>query len=257
MASVALDKVVRDVCEKFQDYNYSRYMEVLRDANRVVKRMYLHLIPSKERYHIKSSFIDQQANRAITMPDDYVYYTKIGVCKNNHIVTLGLDESLCNEDDRCPNEDQASDEINFRTYPYNWYYPFYNVSTNVHHNKPETLYGYGGGKAHYGYYNVDESSNPPKIIFSKDVPQDAQIVVEYKSDGVGDGAELVDTEAEHCIFYNCMAHQYLSREKAGMYDRMMRQYQVEWNLLKKMYNSLTASEWHDLILKNTKSTVKR
>jgi len=258
MASIALDKIVRDVCEKFQDYNYSRYMEVLRDANRVVKRMHLNLIPTEERFKVKTDIIKQTPNRAITMPDDYIYYTKIGVCKDGHIVTLGLDSSLCNNDDQCPSQDQASSEVNFSTYPYDWYYPFHNYyGTSAHFNKAPTLYGYGGGKAAYGYYAVDESTNPPRIIFSSDVPDDAEIVVEYKSDGVGDGATLIATEAELCVFYYCMAHIYLSRDQAGMHDRMIRQYQIEWNFLKKIYNSLTAQEWKDIVLKGTKSTVKR
>jgi hypothetical protein len=115
------------------------------------------------------------------MPDDYIRYTKIGICKDGRIRTLTLDDTLCSKE---PNvcgslEDTPSDDA-YSIVPH-WYNGlFYGGLASP------TLYMMGGGINRDGYYKVDGR----KIILDQ-VFAGSEIVVEYQSTGVVDGNVLV------------------------------------------------------------------
>ena len=95
-------------------------------------------------------------------------------------------------------------------------------------------------------------------IYFNGLPQNASVIIEYKSNGVGEGAQNIPSEGENAIREYCLWK--LWRSKPGMIgasDRAHRQYKIEYRKIKRLHASLRERDYHDVSLKNNHSSVKK
>ena len=116
---------------------------------------------------IKSVQLAVAANGTITLPDDYIKYTKIGILgSDDKVHTLGKQDRLNLVSGATSTE--ATDIDDDPAY-------FYGIGGR---------YGVGGGTNHNGYYRVNKEDNT--ISFSSDAIG-KNIILEYISNGLHDG----------------------------------------------------------------------
>ena len=259
MSLVPMDKVVRDACRAMGDPSSSKYMTVVQHANAAYRDLTLYVIPYLDSLSIMTSTLSPGPTKAILLPEDFVYETKIGICRGNHIAVLGVNENMCVDGISyfdhcdCPSEaDAAAVEsvlcgCAITNSPGFAFYNYTGAGGAI-----GELYGMGLGGNVNGYYRIDKKKN---VLYVNGLRDDEKIVIEYKSNGVGAGAELIPTEAENCIQEYIFWKMYRFTDKAAS-QIARQQYEIEYNKLKKMYLSYTMEELHDVILRNVKPTVK-
>lgn len=184
-------------------------------------------------FEVKSAVLEY--DNVIEMPCDFVYETKVGILHNNHLAVLSLDKGIKKEN---LNQEQSEKQLQsiFRGEYSGDVYPFYNTFRNG--NYLGELYGLGRGVHCAGYYNIDKAKG--EIFIGSLVPKGAEIVIEYKSDGISDGLKLVPTEAEICLSYWAKARFYEEREKLQLAQYNQLEYERHYNKLKRLYNFRSA-----------------
>lgn len=227
---IPIDKIVRDACRHMGDTDYKYYSTMLQFVHDCLRDLYLYVIPDVNRMTYKTIVKDCTGNKTIDLPFDYVYYTKIGLKYRGKIFLLTRRDDFVDVECEEPiNINECDRRVKF-----------YNYFNNGQFGE---LYGLTGGRNALGYYTEDRPNN--RILF-RSIPDDAQVVLEYKSNGVGDGAELIPTECENAIRYYALMHRYHSLN-AGMANNFERLYKVEYRKLKKLYQSMTQKEWEDIL----------
>jgi len=247
---VLLDKVIRDSCERDGDTDYKYYQRNMRLANAAFRDLALNIVP------ITKSFVAEvDSTKVVEVPNDFVYYTKIGVCRNGRIITLSLDSELCQEEQSCgcgtvEEAEVMMDAIANGTLTPAYGYPFLGYDGGYPIGE---LYGYAGGFNVFGFYKFEKSKN--RILFSG-LRVGEVVIVEYKSNGVGNGASVVPTECEEAIV-NFILWKANEKMNPAFSDRAYRNYKIQYEKLRKIYGSFTESEWKDSSYRGIKSTVKR
>jgi hypothetical protein len=250
---VPIDKVVRDACREAGDMDYKNYMPYLQFANDAYRDLSLYVIPTISELTVKTEVLSCGQNQVVNLPSDFVYETKVGICRGGKIVLLTLNEDICQPipsvDANCDCQVTEQVENALCGSCQGDYYAFngYNYNGSV-----GEVYGMSLGFNVTGYYKIDKAG---QRLLLQGIPQDADIIIEYKSNGVGAGAELIPTEAENAIREYILFKAFRLRDK-GFSDRALREYKIEYNKLKKLYSSYTADDWHRLLLNNTTPTVK-
>jgi hypothetical protein len=247
---VKIDKIIRDSCERDGDTDYKYYQRNMRLANAAFRDLALNIVP------ITKSFVAEvDSTKVVEVPNDFVYYTKIGVCRNGRIITLSLDSELCQEEQSCGCHSQEEaeammDAIANGTLTPAYGYPFLGYDGGYPIGE---LYGYAGGFNVFGFYKFEKSKN--RILFSG-LRVGEVVIVEYKSNGVGNGASVVPTECEEAIV-NFILWKANEKMNPAFSDRAYRNYKIQYEKLRKIYGSFTESEWKDSSYRGIKSTVKR
>jgi hypothetical protein len=247
---VTLDKVIRDSCERDGDTDYKYYMRNMRLANAAIRNLSIMIVPI-----YKSIVVEIDSTRIVTMPSDFVRYTKVGICRNGRIVTLSLDNELCKNEKACDcsTKDEADEQIDAiasGTLTPTFGYPFFGYDGGYPIGE---LYGMSGGYNIHGFYKFDKANN--RFMFHG-VREGEKVIIEYKSNGVGDGASAVPTEAEEAIV-NFILWKSNEKTNPSFSDRCYRNYKIQYEQLRKIYGSFTESEWRDSNYRGIKSTVKR
>jgi hypothetical protein len=192
MKTTTLDYVVRNVIVQLEESSLRRYETYLQYAIRGMRELTLY---SGNSQALKIKHIPMLPNKAINLPSDYIKYMKVGICVNGRVIVLGLDESLCLNENFSECGDpleiaiQNTDNPNYVFFSFG--YPF----SGYYHNNQyvNSLFGLGGGFNSRGYFRVNHEMN--QIQFASTVP-DSDIVLEYISDGVTlDGTAIVPVEA--------------------------------------------------------------
>lgn len=187
-----------------------------------------------QEFNIKTAILEY--DNVISMPCDFIMQTKVGILhENGRLAVLSLDKSIRPEK---LNQTQSQNRINdiFCGNYIGDMYPFYNCFRGG--NFLGELYGFGRGVHAEGYYNIDKKTG--EIMIGSLVPQDAEIVIEYKSDGISDGLKLVPSETELTLSYWAKARFYEEREKLTLAEWNNREYEKHYNKLKRLYNFQSA-----------------
>lgn len=190
MKTATLDSVVRSVIVQLEESSLRRYQTYLQYSIWGFRELNLNGASTPKIAHL-----EMLPNKAVNLPSDYVKYTKIGICVNGRVVTLGLDDSLCLNDtyNECGDPlEIAMENMDNLDYPYfNFGVPF--LSHFQNNQFVEGYFGMGGGFNSRGYYRINEAKN--QIQFTSEVPA-TEIVLEYISDGISpDGSAVVPIEA--------------------------------------------------------------
>jgi hypothetical protein len=109
MKHVSLDYVVRTVLAQMDETTMRKYQPILQLAIRGFRELNLHAAST-----IKTKYLCMLPNKAVNLPPDFVKYTKIGMCYNGRVITLGLDDRLCLSEptgECCPEEEVC--DINY------------------------------------------------------------------------------------------------------------------------------------------------
>lgn len=245
-----IDKIIRDASERDGDTDYKYYQRNMRLANAAFRDLALNIVPIT-----KSFTAEIDGTKSVDVPNDFVYYTKIGVCRNGRIITLSLDNELCQEEQSCGCHSQEEaeammDAIASGTLTPTYGYPFYGYDGGYPIGE---LYGYAGGFNVFGFYKFEKAKN--RILFHG-LRIGEVVIIEYKSNGVGNGASVVPTECEEAIV-NFILWKANEKMNPSFSDRAYRNYKIQYEKLRKIYGSFTESEWKDSSYRGIKSTVKR
>lgn len=182
-----------------------------------------------QEFDVKSEVLE--VDNAINLPCDFVYETKVGILKDGHLAVLSLDKSIRKES---LNQEQSAKRINdiFCGEYAGDYFPFYNVSRRG--DFLGELYGQGRGVHCAGYYNIDKKAG--EIYTGSQVPEGAEIVIEYKSDGISDGLKLVPSECELVLSYWAKARFYEEKGNLNLAQWNEQRYEQHYNKLQRLYN---------------------
>lgn len=184
-------------------------------------------------FSVKSCVLE--FDNIIVLPEDFVYETKVGILHNGHLAVLSLDKSVKAEPLNQTQSEERVREIFAGEYS-GTMFPFYNAFRNG--NFLGELYGWGRGVHCAGYYNIDKKTG--EIQIGSLVPKGAEIVVEYKSDGISDGLKLVPTEVEMALSYWAKARFYEEKGNLQLASWNEVRYEQHYNKLKRLYNFQSA-----------------
>jgi len=174
-------------------------------------------------------------DNVLNLPCNFVFETKVGILHNGHLAVLSLDKSIRKEN---LNQEQSQERVDsiFCGEYIGDYYPFYNCFRNG--NFLGELYGQGRGVHCAGYYNIDKKNG--EIYIGSMVPDGAEIVIEYKSDGISDGLKLVPSECEMALSYWAKARFYEDKGNLNLAIYNNQEYERHYNKLKRLYNFQSA-----------------
>lgn len=182
-----------DICE---DLGYSvedYHLTIMKKILLAYKK--LHIYVDKE-ISIKTIVVPKDGS--ICLPSDFVYETKVGVLRDDILCTLRLDRSIRPYNSKLNQSETSANILSILSGEYfpNNYYSFYNAYRGGQFLGE--LYGYGAGYSVGGIYNIQNG----QLDIGSIVPEDSEIVIEYKSDGISDGLRLIPTEmVEYCEYY--------------------------------------------------------
>ncbi len=174
-------------------------------------------------------------DNAINLPCDFVYETKVGILYNNNLAVLTLDKSIKKEALTQQASQTFVDNVFDGVFAGNSY-PFYNCFRGGSYLGE--LYGQGRGVYSEGFYNLDRKDGV--IYIGSLVPEGAEIVIEYKSDGISDGLKLVPSELEMCLSYWAKARFYEERGNLNLASWNENLYKEHYYMVKRLYNFKTA-----------------
>lgn len=153
---------------KLTEHDFLRYMQLGVNG---IKELHLDVVQE-----VRTVLIALDSMNAATLPDDYVKYINISVCKDGRMHYLAQDGELC-----LYGKDSSGSDNNTGT-PNNTGTVTTEDSNNpVLFNVGGGFYGIGGGQNKNGYYRVDKEFGT--IQFSSGIK--GEIKMDYISDGTG------------------------------------------------------------------------
>lgn len=191
----------------------------------------MHLYVDQD-FSVKTQILE--VDNVINMPCDFVYETKVGILKDGKIAVMSLDKDLRK---RKLTDTQTLNELNDIWCGIGIWdaYTFYNCFSGVDYLGE--MYGFGGVYNTNGFYNINRQSG--EIYIGSMMPEGAQIIVEYKSDGTSEGLELVPTEIVMALKYFAKSEYYAdSNPTLSAINRA--NYEREYRRVKLLYNFRTA-----------------
>lgn len=214
---IPIKEIANNICEDVDDHTKKYQKFILRHLARCYQN--LHFFMTSETT-IKTE-IFPIAN-VIEMPSDFVYETKVGMKVNGKIVLIGknydkADSLENNMNQSCFTEyviDVLNPEIN------RCVTPFYNYKGEL------VLSAFGDGGKCDGLYNVDTANG--RILLGSNLPRGCEgFVVEYKSDGVSNGLNLVPIEMESTL-YNYGLSKYYFKKNDPRWAKSERDYDISY-----------------------------
>ena len=177
------------------------------------------------------------------LPADYVNYTKIGLCVNGRIISLGLNNDICSNPsyDDCGNSTVASNS----TTGSGVYLGDVGDRVGDHYTNGENMgrfFGIGADNNCLGYYKIDKSAN---VIKFSQLAQTTNIVMEYLAD-----INAIDGDFEVHPFViealkDWMFWKYKQRSSKTLGEQQLahENYKKSFRLMQHMIRSGTADEW--------------
>lgn len=148
MAFISLDSVINDYISE-SEQSISKYFKLWHIAFRGMENLGLDFF-----YQIKSVKLPINANLTVTLPADYLNYSKVGVLNNRgEIIPLNYNSKLTTYADLLPDRISKTQDNTV----FNWSEPvnngwFYNYWNNGYYS---TLYGMPSGAPFVGSFKVD------------------------------------------------------------------------------------------------------
>lgn len=178
-----------------------------------------------------------EVDNAIELPCDFIFETKVGIRRKGtqHIAMLTLDKSLGRHNLNDTDTKKYIDNIWEGSYIGDPYI-FYNYVRGA--NFVGELYGYGRGVWNSGLYNIDKSKG--LMYVGSLIREDTEVILEYKSDGLSDGLKLVPVEWEPSLNYFGKMKYYEDKGDLNKAVYFQSKYEIEYNIIKRLYNFRTA-----------------
>ena len=188
----------------------------------------------------------------INLPDDYEYYTKVGVLYGGKVYTLTLNKNMPinRRWDSCG--DEVADAVDIPFKDLNYAIPF--VGHYRAGNFVGELYGMGGGVNRFGYFTEDKRMRRMQVT---NLPI-KEVIVEYVSTAIGEGT-IIDDAAVGLIRYGI--HQQISLHDSKETQVRRTNMENEFNKALDHYTLFTTmptvDEFLDMYYSTIKSTIKR
>lgn len=252
---VNIDYVVKQCLADIQDYSTTQYQRFLQFANLGFIDLNLFVLEN-----IKVAYLPVNPNKTVNLPDDYIYYTKVGIEVNGKIWTLTLNDSqlMPRKTDDCGETIPPSVEITSQD-PANNRLPDYGYYFASHYRNGQyvgEMFGLGGG-FNTGYFRIDVEKR--QITMNSEVPVD-EIILEYKSTGISaDGTDIIPRQAVQALRAYIHWQRIENNEKIAESKKARKQelYYIEYEKLQLLEGSFTIDEYLDSTYKVVTGTVRR
>ena len=225
---ISLDIIASGLCDDIGDSVQKHKFKFTRHLIDGFKELNMYIGES-----ISVKTVVLSGTNAIEMPCDFMYETKVGVRnkKTGVITVLSLDKSIQKES---IGDTEVQDYINDVWSGLGGYsnYTFYN------YNGSEELYGSGRSVSNNGVYNINKSEGV--IYIGSLLPVDAEIVIEYCSDGISKGLELVPIEMKETLEYYAKK-KYYADKNPNLSVMNEERYKRAYNKLQRYY------DWHSAL----------
>lgn len=226
-ALTPISVIASDICADLGDSNNRYKFSIMRKLLAGWRELNLYV---GQDFSVKTVVL--KTDNVICMPDDFVFETKVGIKKDGHIAMLTFSDSVHQEKLTEEQSDAKLCEIWQGQY-WGAEFTFYNYGWRGGLGE---LYGYGGVYNFNGYYGIDRGKG--EIYIGSRVPEDSEIVVEYKTSGE-DTITLVPTECAIALKYYALSEWFLVKEpQKGMMFRAM--YEQAYNKVQRTLNYRTA-----------------
>lgn len=226
----SLDVIASDICSGMGDSVNRFKFTILRHLLSGYRELNLFVGQETE---VKTSVLE--FDNVIKLPCDFIYETKVGLLYNGNLAVLSLDKSITQKTlSQLQSQQQVTDI--FQGVFAGELYPFYNCFRGGDYLGE--MYGYGRGVYCNGFYNIDRQAG--ELYTGSLIPEDAEIVLEYKSDGISDGLKLVPTEMEMTLAYWAKARFYEDRKDFQAANYNQDKYEKAYNKVKRLYNFKSA-----------------
>ena len=241
------------------EYSDTRYKKMLQYAILCYQEMDLLILPSIDVVELEMNDVN-----VVALPEDYEYYTKIGLKYGDQILTLSVDNKIALQRDKgfqgaqlnCEGDSQDVSTVlqngycNGDWFPYSYYYsPYYRAGNYVGEQYSV------GGRNRSGYFRIDE--NLRTINFSN-VPR-TTVIMEYKSTKSLNGQTPVDRLAAEVIRYY-IHWQLRLHDRSSTQQEIQRYYQLyinKFEVFSDAEHSFTMMELLDTLWEGYSSTPKR
>lgn len=218
--------IASEFCEDIGDSTEFYHARYMRKLLRAYKKLNLFLSPELD---VKTEIfpIDGQ----IELPCDFVYESKIGLLKNDRLITLDLNKNLRLNNTRYTDSHMQKDINGFFDGSINpaTGYPFFNAFRGG--NFLGELYGANCGYHSNQWYNIKDGV----LEIGSLIPDDVEVVIEYKSNGLKDGFKLIPSEMVEAANYKAKELFY-EDSKPNLAATMAEKYRVEYQRLKRLYS---------------------
>lgn len=223
---ISIDVLGFDVCSDMGDSVYRHKAKINRHLIRGYSKISQFIGNS---FSVKTAVLDY--DNAIELPCDFIYESKIGVRRNGYTAILTLDKSI--ERHKLSDTETCNYLNDIWTNGYgNWDgYFFYNAYRGTMFLGE--LYGAGRCVLNNGTYNIDRDTGT--LFIGSHIPKDAEIIIEYKSDGISEGLKLVPMEMAECLTFYAKWKFYADRDRAKAYDNE-KWFKRDYNQLQRLYN---------------------
>lgn len=248
-----LTYVVSQVQADLQDYSSDQFQRLLQYAILGFRELHLYLMPN-----IKVAYLEPNDALVADLPQDYEYYTKIGVCINGQIYTLSVNNDMClvRETDGCGID--VAKTLGDIAIPGNHFTYGYYFSPHFRNGQfVGEMYSLGGGSNELGYYTIDYNLN--RIQFASMVPK-TSIILEYKSSGADKGGDTIIPAAAVAPIRSYIHWQLSEFDRTmgmGEKERKRQHYLVEYEKFHFYNYVFTPDEYIDSTYHHIYTAVKR
>ena len=247
-SSVSLQGIVYNVLNDMGIYNKDNYYRYLQFAIRGFTKLNMFSLES-----IEVAYLEMSDAGAVTIPPEFISYTKIGICKNGKVLILGLNNDICiSRSESCGVALNTAFDVTEERFPSGYYFsPHFRGESYL-----PKLYGLSGGYSQ-SYYRVDRERG--EIQFSSSVPN-STVILEYISSGVSlSGNTYIPRQAEEALiaFVHWKRVQYDPLVSQGEKRMAKADYYEEFNQLNSFEHMPTAQEIMDAFYTGWRATPNR
>lgn len=222
-ALTPLSVIASDICsDELGDSTERHHLAVTKWLVRGFQELHLYVTNA-----VSIKTVVLEADHSVCLPDDFVYQTKVGIRgQNGRIATIWQDYGNTKNNNLLSQSAYDIQSIIDGTLIPNELTTFYNYKGDL------CLDGYVYGCGSKGFYQIDEKEGV--INLGSSFPEGTEIVIEYKSDGLGD-IKLVPTEMVNCLtFYGL--YRYYKNKNLTLSQVNYEDYYKQYNRLKRLYN---------------------
>lgn len=209
-------------------------------------------------YPIKSQKLPVNANKTVTLPNDYIKYTKIGVLnQNGEVATLKRNPNLTFYADQLPDRlEKNHDDTLLTTFlPDNapfYYWNYYDGDTWCN------LYGIPSGSVEFGSFNISEAEGV--VVLSNFFPYD-YLIIEYLAVPSDNGKYFIPQEFYEAVIAFIRWKDTIdmpTNRRANVSEKAMRRHEYfnERRLARARYKPLYFQEARDWISACQRMVVK-
>ena len=249
MTYTSLDSIVRNVLQR-KGYPIHWYFQTLINARNILRELHFDVLRC-----VNSVTLVVGTDNTITLPDDYVDYTKVGIRNGNHIRPLIQSDSLiAAEPQKVANTDAATSI--YYGFPATFGISWGTMLTDSYGEVTGRMYGYGAGPQLDTFRVLREQG---KILLNNAFLPGTNIILEYIGNANGcDSATQVDPYAQACIEAYCM-WQFAEQNRTsslGEKQFLKQQYEHQLAILRHRKNDITIADIKRIMQKHHVLSIK-